>query len=625
MVNVRITETGEELDVVGSITYVKQIDDIGEITKSSSSYSWQLTFPKSPRNTRIFRGLGIAGSTSSIPYDKIICQVLYQGETIEPNGNLIITETKGDNYIGHVKAGLIDFLKDISSDKISDVIDLSSLNHLNTVENIKSSFTDNLPYKYIVAYYNGQKLSDNNGVTNLNPNSLVPSISVKFLWDKIFNHYGWTYSGTFSLIDTWMTYPSGIKYSEKDTIIFLDASFNRERYYYDSRYGSSAYLLNPNTTIYDTEFVKKVSPFDYFEIQKTGKYLLKAKVKGNSYSTRMKRGLLIPLLFRIEASGQVKQAHIIGDGANEYSLIIDAKKGDQVAINIIAGEIKGTFWYNQLISANLTIETLGVQEIDFSSALIKIKVKDFFKEVMVRNALTPFVDVENKAIRFRTLNERLNAPVIDWTSKYITEARSEKYVYNSYAQKNIIKHKYNEENQDFADGVISVDNENQPSETTLYDSFTYAPEEILEQYNGKNSTTYFVQNFRMYNVEVTKESDTNELIANYKQLKDRFYFIKSSQVINDVYILNELATEFSLAEYSEVFADIVDQKYSNLNQLINEAKIITVNLVISLVDVAMLDFYKQYYFEQEKAYFLLNSLTWKEDELAVGEFIKINK
>jgi len=625
MVNVRINKTGEELDVVGSVTYVKQVDDIGEITKSSSSYTWQLKFPKTPRNTKIFRGLGIAGSSSTIPYDKIICQVLYKGETIEPNGNLIITETKGENYIGHVKAGLIDFLKDISSDKISDVIDLSSLNHLNTVGNIINSFTDNLPYKYIVAYYNGQKLADNNGITNLNPFSLVPSISVKYLLDKIFNYYGWTYSGNFSLADTWMTYPSGIKYSEENNIIFLDASFNRERYYYDRRYGSSAYLLNPNTTIYDTEFVKKVSPFDYFEIQKTGKYLLKAKVKGNSYSTRSRRGLLFPLLFRIEASGQVNQDYIIGDGTNDYSLIIDAKKGDQVAINIRAGDIEGTFWYNQLISANLTIETLGVQEIDFSLALIKIKVKDFFKEIMVRNALTPFVDVENKAIRFRTLDERLNAPAIDWTSKYVKEDRSEKYVYNSYAQKNIIKHKYNEENQDFADGVISVDNDNQPSETTIYDSFTYAPEEILEEYKGKNSSTYFVQNFRMYNVEVTKEAETNNLLANYKQLKDRFYFIKSAQKNDDIYILNELVNEFPFALYSEVFADIVDEKYSNLNQLINEAKIITVNLIISLVDVSMLDFYKQYYFEQEKAYFLLNSLTWKEDDLAFGEFIKINK
>lgn len=79
MVTVRIDSTGEELDVIGNVAFVKQVNDIGDITKATSSYTWQLTFPKSPRNTTILKGLGIAGSTSTIPYDKIVCQILYNG------------------------------------------------------------------------------------------------------------------------------------------------------------------------------------------------------------------------------------------------------------------------------------------------------------------------------------------------------------------------------------------------------------------------------------------------------------------------------------------------------------------------------------------------------------------
>ena len=35
-------------------------------------------------------------------------------------------------------------------------------------------------------------------------------------------------------------------------------------------------------------------------------------------------------------------------------------------------------------------------------------------------------------------------------------------MYENYAE-NLVKHKYNDENQDYADGVIVVDNENQPT------------------------------------------------------------------------------------------------------------------------------------------------------------------
>ena len=91
MVTVRIKETGEELDLFSNVTYVKQVSDISDITSADRSYTWQLTFPKSPRNTKILKSLGVAGSNSLIPYRKIVCQILDNGISIEDNGNLIIT------------------------------------------------------------------------------------------------------------------------------------------------------------------------------------------------------------------------------------------------------------------------------------------------------------------------------------------------------------------------------------------------------------------------------------------------------------------------------------------------------------------------------------------------------
>jgi hypothetical protein len=627
MVTVRIDSNGRELDIKGDVTFIKQVSDIGDITKATSSFTWSLSFPKTPENTKTFNLLGIGGSVSSTPYDKIICQIIYNGFTIEPNGNLIITSTEDEEYKGHVKAGIIDFIQDISNDKISDVIDLSDLNHLNTVNNIINSFTDSLPYKYIVAYYNGQRLANESGVTNLNPFALVPSISIQYLWDKIFEHYGWTYSGNFDLSNTWMTYPNAVVYDATDPTSILTADYPEQTYF---EWQSIQNVENPDVTFIDTDFIQESVVNNYeFVIQQAGNY----RIKSTCFA-RANRTITVPpqnevtsnitSLFRIGVSTEPEQPFIVADGVNEYSLEITATAGTTISIQVRTFTTPFDFNFSTIFGADISVESLGIQEIDFSAALIKLKVKDFFKEIMIRNSLTPFVDVENKAIRFRPLDERLNAPKVNWSNKYVKKGRSEKYVYNNYAQKNIIKHKYNDANEDWADGVLLVDNENQPEEKELYKSFSYAPEQVLVEYNGTNFPSYFVQNFRMFDVEVEQDPDTGDLLANYKQLKDRFYFIRSEQRIDDIYVLGELAEEFPLAIYSEVFADIVFDKYSNMNQLIDNAKIINIDLTLSLADVVMLDFYKRYYFEQEKAYFLLNKLNWKSGNLSSGEFVKIN-
>lgn len=616
MVQVRLKDTGQFLDVQGTIAFVKQVADMGDITKANSSYSWQLTFPKTPNNFKIFKGLGIAGSTSRMPYEKIVCELLYNGQTIEPNGNLIITETKGDEYKGHVKAGIIDFLQDVSNDKISDVIDLSDLSHENTVSNIIASFTANLPYKYIVAYYNGSPLADESGITNLNPVGLVPSISVKYLWDLIFEHYGWTYSGNFDLTDIYMTYPNAVAFDDSSSFQVLLAQTG----YYVTN--TPIVNVNYNSVSLDSDYVEQVSS-SKFRIIETGNYKILARARGVS---RYAPNNLQPLYFAVNATGMSLMQGVISD--TEVDISITAQAGTIITLQVwhpyYFESSHPPFVYTEIYDSYIEIKALGVETIDFSQALIKVKVKDFFKEIMVRHALTPFVDVENKAIRFRTLDERLNAPVIDWSSKYVTKGRSEKYVYESYAQKNIIKHKYNDPNVDWADGVLLVDNANQPDEKNIYSSFSYAPEEGLIEFHGTNYPTYYVQNFRMFDVEIQEDGDTGDLIPKYKQLKDRFYFIKSEQRIDDIYVLSNLAEEYPVASYSEVFADIVDVDYVNMNQLIEDAKIITIELNLTPVDMVMLDLYKRYYFEQEKAYFILNKVTWKPNELAKAELIKIN-
>lgn len=622
MVTVRIKETGVQLDVVGKINYIKKNSDIGDITKANSSFTWQMEFPKTDKNVREFELLGISGSTSTTPYRKIVCQILDNGIVIEQSGNLIITETTQKSYKGHIKAGIIDFLQDISNDNIADVIDLSALSHFNTSTAIINSFTANLPYKYIVANYNGQPLPNEGAITNLNPFALNPSIDVRYLWNKIFEHYGWTYDGNLDIDDLWMTYPEALGYTDEDAIQILDVEYQPQLIIYGGQQPQEKmFALDPLVNLIDNNFLIQDGNPVFFTFQQTGFYNIKSAISARFVDLNWDEEDSPPdfIEWQVFITGQNNTIYYNSQSPLGIDLNLQIAAGSQMAIRYF---VPADYWDEIIIESGfLKVETRGVQEVNFSNAFVKIKVKDFFKEILMRNSLTSFVDAEAKHIDFKTINERLDAPAVDWSDKFF-ERKSEKYVYNNYAQNNLIKHKHNSENEDFGNGILEVSNENLQAEKTLYQSFTFAPEETLTEITT-NLNTYQVQNFKMFEIELKKD-ENEDLIGNFKSLKDRFYFIRAEQKQEQIYVFNELATQFPLAIYSENFQNIVNDKYDRISELINNAKILPIELVLSKVDVVSVDLFNRIYFKQEKAYFLLNELKWKNGETCEGEFIKIN-
>ena len=80
--------------------------------------------------------------------------------------------------------------------------------------------------------------------------------------------------------------------------------------------------------------------------------------------------------------------------------------------------------------------------------------------------LTAFKDKYTNTIEYLTLDEILqNTNVIDdW--KFISK-NSEKYAYSNFAKKNNFKYKYNDNNLNYNDGAIFIQNENLKDETRL--------------------------------------------------------------------------------------------------------------------------------------------------------------
>lgn len=271
----------------------------------------------------------------------------------------------------------------------------------------------------------------------------------------------------------------------------------------------------------------------------------------------------------------------------------------------------------------LQISELGVSEVDFRDAFIKYKVSDYLKEVMVRYSLTSFADSDIKHIHFMTINERINGEKLDWSSKYI-KRNSESYIYKSYAQNNMVRHKYNEDNDDYFDGRLFVENKNLPQETLLYQSNTYVPSEELVEYNGIINPTYIVENYPMFEVKV-KTATNGDLIADYKPLKGRFYVLKESESAETIYINGTLVVGFPLGLNSGVvFSQIFNTVYTEFEKLLDYTKIIKVELALSRFEIATLDLKKVYYFEQEHGFFIINNITYKSGGVTIGEFVRVN-
>lgn len=633
-----LTDTGFVVDLTGQkIKVIKQVSDWGDITKQHTSYSWVFDVEKTPENTNALQGLGLPGDASTFPYSRIDCFLTFNGTVIEPNGRLTVKETQEDKYRLYVQAGIIDFYRDIADDKISEVIDLSELDHENTVNNITASFNQDT-YRYIIASYGGPPLADVAGLTNLSPFALVPSVNILYLWDAVMAYYGWTYTlpSNVQLGNKWLSYPNATTYDdgslvavgnfEQDADIFLDWSTTGQ--YYELPY---------ETTAVDSEWVEAL-PSTAPNIGERMRILQPGTCRISMYHKGRIRFNHRELGGNFYAAGRISIWHN-GVKVAEEQMDNEAQEGTVVVDRIVqTGDILETkiqpseefssdpnfypvevFYYE----GDFALELTGVQDVSFSSALIKVKVREFFKEVMLRHGLTVFPDVENKNLLFKTIKQRVEAVVLDWTDVYVRR-KKEQYAIPGTAQNNYLRHKYNKENEDHADGNLQVNNQNLESDKDLYKSITYAQELELVQYISSTGT-FNVPVFTMFEIKVEEDPDTGDLIADYEPLKDRFYIMESEDRTGDIYILGNLVSEYPVAiPTGNTFSDIVDIWYSEAPQIYQDARVLEIELEITEYRLAQLDLSKLYYFEQEKNYFILQKLTYEPGALSSGTFIRVD-
>jgi hypothetical protein len=601
---VRLFINDIEFDLPKSFKFARtfQVNDIGSISDRQTNYSQKIKLPKTKRNVINFKSLGVVGDTSRIPYQFNSVQLLNdKGETEILNGICKVFETLDAFYDIAIYDGYISFTKAIENRTLNE-LDLTDANHFKTLANVLDSFNDLTVYKYILADYNGKALFD---VDKINIDYLVPSLPVSYLWDLIFEQYGFTYEGsvfdTFDFQNLWLTYPKGVSdENPTPTIIYTNTFNNFTAQIIDPDRIIANLIQTPNAPTSGSFLANNID----FLVDEAGTYVFTSD-------------LIVSALLQDDEGFQFSQNVPLSVYVNGV-LIGDALlTGEQTFLQLNIGDL--VRWvFNPLgdeilsidfISGGLTLGFLPGQNIDFNDTFIDFKTKDFIDEILTRFSLTPFKDKYTNNIRFLTLDEIIQNDVEDWSasSGKFESLIGEKYIYANYAKQNNFQYKYDDQESDYKDGFIAIDNFNLPDEVTVFQSRMYAPEREITSVLPQDTNVY-----KLWNKEI-KDDET----VKYKDLDKRFYLLRYNDVVIPSTVIGSesLNTEATITAapfesfFTLNFSEIVAQYYSNMSLILNDARLITANIYLNDSDILNLDFSKLKYIKELGNYYLLNKVN----------------
>ena len=673
MVELRINGEITDLPKDVSIKHTFQVHDIADVSSVNASYTNSFKLNKTPTNTQIMQGLGIVGDTSLIPYSKTRADLLENGISIIFNGWLNVKNTN-EEYNVSVIDGIIDFFKALDSKKFGTNITLPELNHQKSVQAIIDSL-DSEYYRYLINDYGGLNDVAGGGISEYftNIDYQIPSANVKYIWDRIFETLGFTYSGTIfeneDFQNAWVTFPKtnsvptyyplqeytketieGNSWGNIDGNLELTGWMGLGNFLWDS-----ITVINPGyTSISTTQFRLPEN-----NILQTDNYRFAFSFSAETeYNFAMNQvpisnwKITAPIKMKVYRNGY-EVSEFIADG-EDYEFNFALVEGDVISYRMVAMTITELFqWASEngyedfplnlpselfyikkatgveFGSLELKIDQVEFEHTDFEDAFKDLTPKEFVKDVMQRFGLTPIPDKYENHITFYTLEETLNLGLaVDWTDKY-RERTNESYTYQSYAQSNIFRHKYTEEEESHSDGILNVFNENLEESNVIVSSKYFAPEEQLERLRIFDKI-HFIRPTLVWTKEINIDEDENITIE-YKGNTGRYFWLKSKRVNENILYVSQILGQtqqtnaYNLADtHNTTYADLVPKYYADDQQILNNTRIHEIELNLSAVDVINLDFSIPYYFEQEQSFYKLNKIVYEAGKPSKGEVIKLN-
>jgi hypothetical protein len=543
---IKIGETPLDLDSGTVISTTKRVANIGTLERQSS-FTNKLNLPATANNLAAI-GMVQGSDNSTKKYIKQIGSVSTNGIEIM-NGAQFSFESLSDRLEVLINSDNAVFFDAIKKTLLRE-IDLSELDHLWTKAEVINSINNTYEDGYIYALHDSGWQSQFNG--SLNCYGIVPSIFVKYLFQKIGETFGYTFTG-----NIWNE-----SYFENLLIpavnCFVGARNIEEL---KCNFITNTSVLLPNTaSTFDTydffdvvenptggAFIDKwnVNPIGniyYIQIPGTYNVVLNYKAVVSPISV----GNLVSAAFKIKAVQTLNnETTILGEqtistafsGPFEGELVLnvafDAFVETTLNPNVTGSEntLITIYLEYESIFSGLTRTNLQVNELSFNikeiqnapvshyNRLYNIQANlpnwscgKFIREVSNLFGIIPIVNEYTREIRLMLLNElNENKPIAkEWQSKIdLTNDPVYTFKIEGYGQKN--KFEYLPDGEQF-NYEIDIVNESLPKEVDYIKSeFTYS---IYSRILRKTFNTVFLDN---YNVETDLNSDytySNMLLFN---------------------------------------------------------------------------------------------------------------
>jgi len=610
------------------IAQTKQVNDLATLSNRNNNFTNLIKLPKTSANKKIFQFMGETGSTSMLPYEKVkVSLYADSGECFVYKGWALASD-EGDYFEVSIIDGIKDFFKEIENKALSDLV-LTDLVHTKDVPTVIASWNDDtLPYRYILADYNGNTGNTNpipgGGLPQVNIDYLVPSVNVKWLWDKIMETFHVNYSGAvfqmFNFKNLWLTFPKGLgSTGENDHDIFKSDNYSFSPVPGSGTLGYLAAVSNSSTV----NELESIPEGKYMKVAETATYRLeiKATLYGRFLETIVpakiwvcknaesnpQNATLNPVLTQgnnpifgttADAIPHGVETELISDPfqLNEHESILIAINGNGASFGLYPSDD------NEL---DVRLVRVDANVINFGAAFTDFGIKEFVNEIIQRFGLTLFKDKYSNNYEFLTLREVLqNSEVYNWSDKYHGDKR-ESYSFGTYAQRNFLRYAYNDKEASHNDAFIAVSNVNLSDSKDVIKSKIYSPEKYPSVYLGANTNIY-----KLWDKE-PKEDGT----INYKALDKRYYFLRANAETNDIEVRSEdmnittpASSYYRESFYKLSFTDIKADYYDPLQRILDRTQIVRAKFWLKDTDIVNIDFKKLVYVEQLSNYYLINKI-----------------
>ena len=629
-----------DVDLSTKVSETKQVNDFFEISDRQTSYTNSFKLPKTERNKRLFGGHGIPGTTALAPYRLHRISVYRDGLPTVVNG-LAYIKSVTDYYNVHIYSDNIDLFDTIGDKKLAD-LNLSAYSHTLTANQWINSFQHENGYIYAMADYG--KVDTN----AIEWNYTVPSVFIRTLWNKIFEEAGFTYAYTGRVGAAVNLFNPFITDEWKELAITLDEGFDNnldgasELQLEMSKSGyvevEEAIINNngQNITINEldgfvTEYLRFsniiADPHNLHQISNTQQYQRsRIKIQNNGFYKIDVTGYFQNLQTEgisvyIERNGinllTIEEGFTDDEGNFGGNHRIYLNQNDELLIKVVSIASENKVFYTYDINCKLYTDNVDIA-VNLNSYFSSISQKEFLKDVMRHFGL--ICRRNGTSYEFMAIEELLTPNIayngfdlpaediyVDWSKKYNNTTQLDTVI-GRYTKRNLLQYQYEDSNNNFADSVITVDDHTLDDEAVLLQRIYAAPE---------NSTTFLNNNLLKYCPVYQKVLNDDGSLKEIKKRKTKPYLVrilKSNTTIN----YKESGADY-VYQYTGMipfvtfegldWASIVPNRYAAFTNMLNYGKKYTVNVLLNIIDVHRLDFFKLIYIKQLGGLFYLNKIS----------------